>query len=470
MRALAPAARAYVVGIVIAALAVLVPLAWIEVDWRTVAVLVALTVAAEIASRSYIGRVVTISVSFPIGLAAVLLLPPSAAALVMFLGAASDGFAGLPWVKAVFNGAMCACSAALAGVAYRLAGGQYDLDPSKFPAVLLPALLAATTFCLVNGLLLAGVLRLAEGLSLVAVWRTSIAKSIAAYLGYGLFGLMMAALWYTQGGWVSALLILLPLSVSKWVFAQYALQQEAYDATVRALVQAVETKDLYTRGHSERVANAAELMGRQLGLREDRIESVKYAAILHDVGKLGVPTRVLQKSEALTESEFASIQLHPVRGLEMVRGIRFLREAYDGILHHHERMDGRGYPAGLRGHDIPEFARIIAVADAFDSMTSTRSYRGARSVDEALGELGRCAGAQFDPVMVEALQKAVATHGWVRAEPQPAPDPSAPWPLYDHDDPTTQIPVIRTGRTAGGTDLRHARHAVRPAAKPRDHR
>jgi hypothetical protein len=103
-------------------------------------------------------------------------------------------------------------------------------------------------------------------------------------------------------------------------------------------------------------------------------------------------------------------------------------------------------------------------------MTSTRSYRHARSVDEALGELGRCAGAQFDPVMVDALQKAVAKHGWVRAEPQLAPDPSAAWSQYDHDDPTTQIPVIRTGRTGVGTDLRHARHAVRPATKPRDHR
>ncbi|HKA68682.1 MAG TPA: HD domain-containing phosphohydrolase, partial [Actinomycetes bacterium] len=151
-------------------------------------------------------------------------------------------------------------------------------------------------------------------------------------------------------------------------------------------------------------------------------------------------------------------------------GIRFLREAYDGILHHHERMDGRGYPAGLRGHDIPEFARIIAVADAFDSMTSTRSYRHARSVDEALGELGRCAGAQFDPVMVDVLQRAVTKHGWVRAEPQLAPDLSAALPQFDHDDPTTQIPVIRTSRPADGTDVRHARHAVRPVTKSRDHR
>ena len=465
------AVRVYVGFVAAAGVVLIAPLAWIKADWVTLIVLATMNVAAEGVTRIRVGRGVMLSVAFPIALAGVLLLPPSGAALVVLLGALSAATAGLPWVKAGFNAAMLACSAAAAGIVYELAGGPHALKVADFPAVLVPALLAAVVYCVVNGLLLGGIIRLTEGVSVVTVWRTTFAKSISAYLGYGLFGLMMAALWHTPGGWVTALLILLPLYVSKWVFAQYARQQEAYDATVRALVQAVETKDLYTRGHSERVARAAEMIGRELGLREERIESVKYAAILHDVGKLGVPTRVLQKSEALTESEFASIQLHPVRGLEMVRGIRFLREAYDGILHHHERMDGRGYPAGLRGHDIPEFARIIAVADAFDSMTSTRSYRGARSVDEALGELGRCAGAQFDPVMVDALQKAIAKHGWVRVEPQPAPDPSAAWSQYDHDDPTTQIPVIRTGgTTGGGTDLRHARHAVRPAAKRRDHR
>jgi putative nucleotidyltransferase with HDIG domain len=469
MRTMPAPARAYVALVALAAVAIIVPLAWVSVNLVTLVTLVAVAVVAESVNLR-VSKTVVVSVGFPIALAGVLLLPPSGAALIVVLTAVWVQQAGRSWVKAVFNGSMLACSAAAAGVVYELTGGSHALKVSDFPAVLVPALFAAVVYCLVNGLLLAGIIRLTEGVSVVTVWRTTFAKSISAYLGYGLFGLMMAALWHTPGGWVTALLILLPLHVSRWVFAQYAREQEAYDATVRALVQAVETKDLYTRGHSERVARAAEMIGRELGLREERIESVKYAAILHDVGKLGVPTRVLQKSEALTESEFASIQLHPVRGLEMVRGIRFLREAYDGILHHHERMDGRGYPAGLRGHDIPEFARIIAVADAFDSMTSTRSYRGARSVDEALGELGRCAGAQFDPLMVGALQKAVAKHGWVRAEPQPAPDSSAAWAQFDHDDPTTQIPVIRTGRPAGGTDLRHARHAVRPATKPRDHR
>jgi HD-GYP domain-containing protein (c-di-GMP phosphodiesterase class II) len=263
-----------------------------------------------------------------------------------------------------------------------------------------------------------------------------------------MFGVVIAALWHANGGRFTALLVLLPLYVARWAFAQYAEQQKAYEATVRALVQAVETKDYYTRGHSERVAGGAVLIANEIGMSDERTESLRLAGMLHDLGKLGVPTRILQKSGPLTEDEFAAIQLHPVRGVEVVRGIQFLREAYNGIMHHHERMDGRGYPLGLSGKNIPEFARVIAVADAFDCMTSTRSYRSARTVDDALTELQRCAGVQFDPDLVEALRKAVNAHGW---EPAVAPAPveaaSVSSAQFDHDDPTVRVPVIRGSQT-----------------------
>jgi HD-GYP domain-containing protein (c-di-GMP phosphodiesterase class II) len=150
---------------------------------------------------------------------------------------------------------------------------------------------------------------------------------------------------------------------------------------------------------------------------------------------------VLQKSGRLTDDEFAAVQRHPMQGLEIVREIEFLDEANSGIMHHHERLDGLGYPMGLRGEQIPEFARVIAVADAFDSMTTTRSYRGARSLEEAVAELRRCAGTQFDPPMVEALVRAIEEHGW---EPETTPLFTAPDPdqvfdqdgrASDHDDP-----------------------------------
>ncbi len=164
--------------------------------------------------------------------------------------------------------------------------------------------------------------------------------------------------------------------------------------------------------------------------------------MLHDVGKLGVPTQVLQKTGPLTEDEFAAIQLHPMRGLEIVREIGFLYEALNGIMHHHERIDGRGYPMGLAGHEIPEFARVIAVADAFDSMTTTRSYREAKSIEFALDELRKGAGTQFDPRIVEAFIAALDEEDWPLPEPAESRLTPTTVTVQDHDDPTAPLRIV----------------------------
>jgi HD-GYP domain-containing protein (c-di-GMP phosphodiesterase class II) len=213
---------------------------------------------------------------------------------------------------------------------------------------------------------------------------------------------------------------------------------------MEALCQAVETKDFYTRGHSERVSRGSGMIARQIGMRADRTEAIMFAGMLHDVGKLGVPTKVLQKTGPLTEEEFAAIQLHPMRGLEIVREIGFLNEALAGIMHHHEKIDGTGYPMGLADDEIPEFARIIAVADAFDSMTSTRSYRAARRMTEAIDELRKGAGTQFDPALVEAFVAALHREGWRLPERTPPPADRQVVTAQDHDDPTAPLRVIES--------------------------
>jgi HD-GYP domain-containing protein (c-di-GMP phosphodiesterase class II) len=223
---------------------------------------------------------------------------------------------------------------------------------------------------------------------------------------------------------------------------QFAEQQRAYAATMNALCQAVETKDFYTRGHGDRVSRGAVMIARQIRMNSDRTEAIRFAGMLHDVGKLGVPTQVLQKTGALTEDEYAAIQLHPMRGLEIVREIGFLYEALNGIMHHHERIDGCGYPMGLAGHEIPEFARVIAVADAFDSMTSTRSYREAKSIEQAIDELRRGAGSQFDPLVVEAFIAALDVTEWILPGPATAPADLTVVTVQDHDDPTAPLQVV----------------------------
>lgn len=433
-------ARLYVAAVLLVGAVIVAPVPWLSFDWTTFAVLLVVAVAAEASAVPL--RQVAVSVGFSVALAAVLLLPASAAALITMISALAN-FGRRPAIRRYFNGSMLACAAAASGAVYSLAGGTPGASSNEMPH-LGQALAAALTYCVVNGLVLSGVLKTTEGVSLVSAWRSIFSSSILGYLGYGLFGVIIAALWHADGGRVSAVLVLLPLYVARWAFSQYSEEREAYEATVQALVQAVETKDYYTRGHSERVSRAAVMIAKEIGMNDERTESLRLTGMLHDLGKLGVPTRLLQKSGSLTEDEFAAIQLHPVRGVEVVRGIEFLREAYNGIMHHHERMDGRGYPLGLSGKAIPEFARVIAVADAFDCMTSTRSYRSASTVEEALAEVRRCAGAQFDPEMVDALERAVEKQGWeptVAATPAEATATSIA--QFDDDDPTVRVPVIQ---------------------------
>jgi hypothetical protein len=351
-----------------------------------------------------------------------------------------------PFVKRVFNTAQMTLAASASALVFTILHG-HTISESSFPYLILPFIAALVAHCIVNGTLVASIVHFHQDVPMRVVFQGTMAGSVLNYVGYGLFGLLLAVLWSDQGAGVgpaAAILVMLPLFVARWAYEQYAEQQRAYDRTVRTLIAAVETKDPYTRGHSERVSAASVLIARKIGMREDRVASLRYAGMLHDIGKLGVPTRVLQKTGRLNAEEFAAIQLHPMRGLEMVREIEFLDEAFAGIMHHHERLDGKGYPMGLAGDQIPEFARAIAVADAFDSMTTTRSYRGARSTADALEELVRCAGSQFDPHMVTAMVAAIEEHGW-EAESVPlfpaieeavAAEPIDPaLRFFDHDDP-----------------------------------
>jgi len=378
-------------------------------------------------------------------LAAVVLLGPLGA---MAVGAASllSVRRGAGFVQRVFSASVYGLSGYCAGRAYLALGGSVGLPRhAAFPAIIVPFAVAAVVHVFLNHGLLLGMLMLVppveEGQPGQAAGR-HIPLLFFSDLGYATLGLLIAALWGGGPGAFAAILVLVPLFVARWAMGQFAAQERAYAATMAALCQAVETKDLYTRGHSERVARGSAMIAQEVGMRGSRVEAIRYAGMLHDVGKLGVPTTVLQKNGPLTEDEFAAIQLHPMRGIEIVREIGFLDEALAGIMHHHERIDGLGYPMGLAGDEIPEFARVIAVADAFDAMTSNRSYRGARSIEDAVADLRKWSGTQFDPVLVEAFVAALSRAGWHQpqaATPQPADSVPA---AADHDDPTAPLQVI----------------------------
>ncbi|MEL5954840.1 HD-GYP domain-containing protein [Streptomyces sp. CLV115] len=439
MRATRGAARTFIAAVALVALLCALPAlrGGAGTPWITVALLTGLCLACELPGRRpFFGSSVPIRAGsfFPLLLAAAFLLPPAAAALVAVPGALVGRVEQPPFTaRRVWRAAQLALTVWAASSVHGLFGGTATLGGPglrpELPYAILPACAAALAFSLVLTALDGAILVAAERLPLRRAWGGLLPRSLGPHLVHGLAGLMMAVLWRGPYGPLSALIVLLPMYISCWVFAQYHREHAAHRATIRALVQAVDIKDTYTRGHSERVGRASVLIARELGMGQDRLEVVRFAGILHDVGKLGVPTRVLRKDGPLTPEERQVIELHPEYGHEIVRGIGFLGEARAAILHHHERLDGSGYPYGLSGREIPEFARVVAVADAFDAMTSTRSYRRGRPVPAALEELKRCAGTQFDPQMVRALARGLERHGWSAATTTGAADePGLPGP------------------------------------------
>ena len=179
-----------------------------------------------------------------------------------------------------------------------------------------------------------------------------------------------------------------------------------YHKALASLVGAVNDHDTYTGGHSCRVSDYTAALGMIMGLPRAEVAFLRQAGLVHDIGKIGIPDRVLRKSGRLTEEELHLIRLHPILGASILSRFENMERMIPVVLHHHERWDGSGYPSGLAGVDIPRESRAIFVADAFDAMTTDRPYGEILSTQEALAELRRCAGTQFDPRLVDALHEA----------------------------------------------------------------
>jgi len=322
-------------------------------------------------------------------------------------------------VRHMFNMWELSLAATLAGLSYKaLIGHQITSTADMFPRVIFPVAAATLVHFLVNTTLVATVFALVRGTRFATIWRAQYAKLLGGYVAFAVLGVVLAAL-YLQMGIASAVFLLVPLLVARGAFQSAIEMERGFEATVRSLIKAIEAKDRYTRGHAQRVSKLSEMTARSYGLSSQQCRVIRYIALMHDVGKLGVSTKILAKPGKLTAEEYEHMKQHPLRGYEIVSEIDFLKEAGEtAVRHHHERMDGRGYPDGLAGDQIPVIARIVMVCDAFDSMTSTRVYRKAKTIEEAFAELHRCVETQFDPVSLAALERAIAREGW-EAEPEP---------------------------------------------------
>jgi HD-GYP domain-containing protein (c-di-GMP phosphodiesterase class II) len=181
------------------------------------------------------------------------------------------------------------------------------------------------------------------------------------------------------------------------------LIEKAHFETIMALTEALDARDSYTAGHSRRVMQYSARIAARMGLGDKEFEQLKKSALLHDIGKIGVPDAILGKRAKLSGEEFEVIRAHPRIGADILRAVESFRPLVPVVYHHHERYDGGGYPDGIKGEDIPLLARIIAVADSFDAMTSNRAYRDAFFAEDALLEIERNRGTQFDPLVADAF-------------------------------------------------------------------
>jgi putative nucleotidyltransferase with HDIG domain len=197
---------------------------------------------------------------------------------------------------------------------------------------------------------------------------------------------------------------------------QTALDQssEAYEATIEGWAKALELRERETAGHSRRVVKLTLELARRMGMPETEMQAMRYGALLHDIGKLAVPDHILLKPGALTEDEWATMRQHPTYSMQLLSGIAYLQSAIDIPFKHHERWDGSGYPGGMKGEEIPLVARIFAVVDVWDALTSNRPYRPAWTREEALRYINRQAGASFDPQVVASFMKLIHCPPWDR--------------------------------------------------------
>jgi len=329
--------------------------------------------------------------------------------------------------------------ATLAAIAFEAMAGlaRDEIQPIMLPA----ALMAAAVAYVVNAYLVCQVVSLTTGRSILDIWLEKGRWIFPHYVVFGLLGLALA-LAYRALGVTGLLAFVAPPLMMQLAIRQYVQRttetvtalrrkneeleranrdvlemsetlKETYDGTLEALVAALDARDRETKGHSTRVTEYTLDIARRLGLRLNtgEWEDLKRAALLHDVGKIGVSDFILHKPGPLTDEEWQEMRRHPAIGYEMLKGVRFLAKPSEIVYSHHERFDGKGYPSALAGDEIPLGSRVFAVADTFDAMTSDRPYRRALPWDAAREEIIRHSGSQFDPQVVQAFLQAY--EGWV---------------------------------------------------------
>jgi putative nucleotidyltransferase with HDIG domain len=255
---------------------------------------------------------------------------------------------------------------------------------------------------IINTSIISAFISISNELEFVDTWISNIKGFSPSALAVGTIGIIIA-LAYIGYGYGAVILFFGPLLLARYSFKLYIEMRNLYLSTIQALNKTVEAKDPYTSGHANRVEKFAVELAKAYHLPFESIQNLKTASILHDIGKIGIHDEILNKASRLTQEEYQEIMRHPAIGAEIISKVNFLSDITTIVKHHHERYDGKGYPDGLSGEDIPIEAAILTIADSYDAMTSDRPYRTAMTPEEALSELQKNAGTQFHPDLVKVF-------------------------------------------------------------------
>jgi len=351
-----------------------------------------------------------VSVGFAISLASVLIGGPLMAYIVNGLGVllryVRDPIRGDEHIlnrsiyKTLFNTSQYSISAGIAGLLYVLTGGYVGITNVRIHIIPITILIAS--YLIINSLLISRLLSLLSGQKFIKILLQNIKGTITSSLAVATIGIIIALAYISYGMW-AVILFFGPLLLARYSFKLYMDMRHVYMETIQALTKTVEAKDPYTSGHASRVEEYAVKLARALNLPEKKIENIKTAAILHDIGKIGIEDIILNKPGKLDDFEYSEIQKHPEIGAQIIKDVDFLKEVSGIIKHHHERYDGKGYPEGMKGENIPLEAAILSIADVYDAMTSDRPYRKALNVREAIREIEINAGTQFHPNLAKVF-------------------------------------------------------------------
>ena len=347
---------------------------------------------------------VGVSVGYAVNLASIIVGGPLLGTTSSFLGllfrfpnVPERGYVHLfntPVYKTIFNISQSILVTTTMGLIYLATGGKIG------EVFLLQTILILILGVVINSIIISGLMTLLNQHRFLGLWLSHLSGVFPSAIAVGTIGVIIALAFIGYGYW-AVILFFGPLLLARYSFKLYIDMRNLYISTIQALNKSMEAKDPYTSGHASRVEEYAVGLAEFHGLPFNTIEDIKTAAILHDIGKIGIDDSILNKASRLTQNEYAEIMKHPSIGAEIISNVDFLKKVTRMVKHHHERYDGGGYPDGLVGEEIPVEACILAIADAYDAMTSDRPYRDALTKEAALREIEKHAGTQFHPVLAE---------------------------------------------------------------------